>query len=149
MTDLINFLIKAKVNTYASQGEGGESILEDGCKELKFNQDNFRYRDRYFGSNPFIGEEIIWKNNKIIWGMNYYGAIISDKVSTKIVYGFLKKALKRASADMPFRGPEKFQQNGFRYINKVSGNMSFFYGEEKIYLKEKLIYKLKYHGGQM
>jgi hypothetical protein len=149
MTDLINFLIKAKVNTYASQGEGGENISEDGCKELKFNQDNFRYRDRYFGSNPFIGEEVVWKNNKIIWGMNYYGATISDKINTKTVYTFLKEALKKASADMPFRGPEKFQQNGFRYINKVSGNMSFFYGEEKIYLKEKLIYKLKYHGGQM
>ena len=28
--DLKNFLVKAKINTYASAGEGGEKVLEDG-----------------------------------------------------------------------------------------------------------------------
>ena len=87
--DLNNFLVKAKVYTYASEGEVNERILDDRSKELIFEQDEFKYRDRYFGFNPFIGEEVVWKNNKIIWSMNYYGKIISDIVPPKEVYKFL------------------------------------------------------------
>lgn len=53
---LSKFLVKAKINTYASSGEGGERIFPDGSKE--FEEKEFKYRDRYFGFNPFIGEEI-------------------------------------------------------------------------------------------
>ena len=33
---LTKFLAKAKINTYASSGEGGENLLPDGSKEFKF-----------------------------------------------------------------------------------------------------------------
>lgn len=83
------FLTKAKINTYASSGEGGEKILSDGSKEFEFKEKEFRYRDRYFGFNPFIGEEIIWENKKVVWGMNYYGEIISKIILVKRIYQFL------------------------------------------------------------
>lgn len=54
--ELQDFLVKAKINTYASSGEGGEKKLEDGGRELIFENGEYKYRDRYFGFNPFIGE---------------------------------------------------------------------------------------------
>jgi hypothetical protein len=67
------FLIKAKLHTYASSGESGERSLEDGCKELAFQEGESKYRDRYFGWNPFVGEEVVWQGEQVIWAMNYYG----------------------------------------------------------------------------
>jgi len=64
--ELSKFLVKAKISTYASEGEANEIVLEDGAKELTFEDGEFKYRDRYYGFNPFVGEEIVWKNGKII-----------------------------------------------------------------------------------
>jgi hypothetical protein len=58
---LEQFLVKAKISGYASGGEGGEGILADGGKELTFQEDDVQYRDRYFGWNPFCGEEVVWQ----------------------------------------------------------------------------------------
>ena len=77
---LSKFLVKAKINTYASSGEGGEKILFDESKEFEFEEKEFKYRDRYFGFDPFIGQEIVWQNGKIIWGMNYYGKVVSEVI---------------------------------------------------------------------
>ena len=63
----IDFLIKAKVTTYASKGEGGETRLEDGRKELIFEEGDFKYVDRYEGSKSFSGKEIVLKDGQEIW----------------------------------------------------------------------------------
>jgi len=144
---LSKFLVKAKINTYVSSGEGGEKILPDGGKEFKFKERKFKYRDRYFGFNPFIGEEIVWQNEKIVWGMNYYGEIITKIFSAKDIYYFLQEALKRASEDKPFRGPDNFKKADFEYSNKTKGTVKKFQGEEIIFYKEQIVYKLSYHGG--
>ena len=147
--ELTKFLALAKTNTYATTEEDDENILDDGCKELKFSKGNFRYRDRYFGSDPFIGEEIIWKDDKIIWGMNYYGTTTSDIVPVKEIYGFLKTALQKITQEKPFRGPENFKNNDFEYLNSSKGDINLFKGEEIIKYKEKEVYKLHYHGGKI
>ncbi|MFH1838622.1 MAG: DUF5680 domain-containing protein [Candidatus Kuenenbacteria bacterium] len=144
---LSKFLVKAKINTYASSGEGGEKLLPDGSKEFEFREKEFKYRDRYFGFNPFIGQEIVWQKEKVIWGMNYYGKIISKIILTKDIYKFLQEALKKISKDKPFRGPKKFNKNNFKYFNKIKGTIEKFNGEEKIFYKRKLVYKLIYNGG--
>ena len=145
---LAKFLVKAKINTYASSGEGGEEILPDGGKEFNFREKEFRYRDRYYGFNPFIGQEIVWQNKRIIWGMNYYGKVISEEmISPKQIYQFLRQALKRIREDKPFRGPNSFKEGDFEYFNKTEGAVENFDGEEKILYKKQLVYQLKYHGG--
>ncbi len=146
---LNNFLIHAKINTYATSGEGDENILEDGSKELNFEQDEFRYRDRYFGSNPFIGEEVVWQGDKIVWGMNYYGLVTSDILEPKKVYQFLKIALKKVTPEKPFRGPNNFKSDNFEYTNNCEGDINIFKGEEIIKYKNQIVYKLYYHGGKM
>jgi hypothetical protein len=144
---LSNFLVKAKTNTYASNGEGGERTLEDGAKELIYEQDEYKYRDRYFGSNFFIGEEIVWQNGKAVWGMNYYGKIVSDKVDNDRLYPFLKKALMLVKTDRPFRGPDDFSDGDWKYHDESNGTVDKFDGTETIYFKKEKVFELKYHGG--
>lgn len=145
---LSQFLIKAKINTYAASGEGGEKIIPDGGKEFEFEEKELKYRDRYFGFDPFIGEEIVLEKGKIIWGMNYYGKVISEKIiSAKQIYQFLQEALKKVAEDKPFRGPNNFEQGSFEYFDKTEGALENFQGEETVFYKKQLVYQLKYHGG--
>ncbi|MDD2732189.1 MAG: DUF5680 domain-containing protein [Candidatus Pacebacteria bacterium] len=145
---LASFLVKAKIGTYASSGEDGEQILPGRGKEFNFEEKEFKYRDRYYGFNPFIGQEIVWQNKRIIWGMNYYGKVTSEKiVSPKEIYQFLQEALKRIPEDKPFRGAGSFKRGDFKYSNKTDGTLEKFNGEEAIFFKKQLVYKLEYHGG--
>lgn len=144
---LSKFLVKAKINTYASSREGGEKILPDGSKEFEFKEKEFKYRDRYFGFNSFIGQEIVWQNEKVVWGMNYYGKIVLEIIPAKDIYQFLQEALKKITKDKPFRGPDNFKNDDFKYINKTKGAIKGFKGEEIIFYKEQIVYKLNYQGG--
>jgi len=144
---LSKFLVKAKINTYALSGENEEKVLFDESKEFEFEEKEFKYRDRYFGFDPFIGQEIVWQNGKIIWGMNYYGKVVSEVIPVKQIYQFLKEVLKKVLENKPFRGPDNFKQGDFEYFNKVEGVVENFQGEEAIFYKKQLVYKLNYHGG--
>ena len=146
---LSNFLVKAKINTYASSGEKQEKKLSDGSKEFEFEEKEFKYRDRYFGYNFFIGEEIVWRNEKVIWGMNYYGGIVSEIIPAKQIYQFLQEALKKVTEDKPFRGFDNFKENDFEYANKVKGTVERFKGREAIFYRRKLVYELNYYGGMI
>ncbi|MCK5466518.1 XRE family transcriptional regulator [Candidatus Parcubacteria bacterium] len=146
---LNKFLVKAKINTYASGGEKQEEKLSDGSKELEFEEKEFKYRDRYFGYNSFIGEEIVWQNEKTVWGMNYCGEIVSEIISAKQIYQFLKEALKKVTEDKPFRGPDNFKENDFEYVNKIRGMVKKFEGRETIFYKGKSVYELSYYGGMI
>ncbi|MFW6282433.1 MAG: DUF5680 domain-containing protein [Minisyncoccales bacterium] len=139
------FLIKAKKETYANI-KSKKKKLKDKSKELTFSEKDFIYRDRYFGGNPFSGEEVIFKKKTPIWIMNYYGKADS-KISSIKIYNFLKKALSNINEEIPFRGPKKFNSEKWKYINKLKGTINFFQGKELIYFKNKLVYICYYHGG--
>ncbi len=147
--DFINFLLKAKLRTYATGGEGNEQDLEDGTREMSYREGDFFYRDRYFGFNPFIGEEVVWRNGRVIWGMNYYGMVTDESAQGKEIYNFLKKAVQRISAERPFRGPGEYHEEDFLYQDDSEGDVNQFSGEEKILFHGKQVYFLKYHGGKV
>lgn len=88
---LQDFLVRAKISSYATGGESGERRLPDGGKEFSFDSNGYRYRDTYYGLNPFSGEELVWRKDQLMWSMNYYGGVISDKISAIDVYKFLKR----------------------------------------------------------
>ena len=123
--ELSEFLVKAKIRTYASEGESGERILPDGCKELTYAEDDFRYRDRYFGGNSFVGEEVVWRGEQAVWGMNYYGVVFDAVHAPGEIYHFLKDALKQVTVERPFRGPRSFQEHGLAYVDESSGTLLF------------------------
>lgn len=144
---LEQFLVKAKVSAYAGAGEGGEAILADGCKELIYKEGEFLYRDRYFGWNPFIGEEVVWQDNQVTWAMNYYGLVFEEAVPTAQVYAFLQKAMKQVQVDRPFRGPQVFKEDDYEYQDESQGDLERFTGVERIFYRGREIYRLNYHGG--
>lgn len=145
MEELVQFLIEAKLKTYASGLEGKR--LEDGSKELIYENGELRYRDKYFGFNPFIGQEIVFLEGKPIWGMNYRGEVVSDLVAAESIYEFLRRALSKIPEDKPFRGPHLFKEDDFEYENEVEGTIEKFKGIEKIFFKGRVVYVAFYHGG--
>jgi len=145
----IDFLLKAKLRTYATGGEGAEQDLADGTREMFYREGDFFYRDRYFGFNPFIGEEVVWENDKVVWAMNYYGMVMDGSVEGAEIYGFLKKAMQRITPDRPFRGPGEYREGDFLYQDRSEGNAERFSGEEKIFFQNRQVYGLKYHGGKV
>jgi len=97
-------------------------------------------------SADFIGEEVVFENQKPIWGMNYYGKMLVDEV----LPGFskcLKSSLKAVPVENPFRGPALFEQDGFVYKCSWQGDISEFNGNEAIYFDGIEIYRLSFHGG--
>jgi len=144
--NLREFLVKAKVDTYSS-GRLTDKINKDGAKEFLFQDNNFSYTDKYFGTNPFCGQEMVFEDNKFIWGMNYYGFSESLEVTSKEIYNFLRLALKNLKEDEPYRGPRYFKEGDFQYFNDPKGNLERFVGVERIDYKEKTVYRCEYHGG--
>lgn len=144
--DLLDFIIDAKKNTYASS-RLTDKLNKDGSKELIFENQAYLYVDRYYGFNPFSGQEIIFKDSKAIWSMNYYGFINDHLVSEKEVYSFLKKALLNVEKRFPFRGPNIYKEEDFEYFSDTLGFIEEFNGKERIDYKGKTIYVGFYHGG--
>lgn len=143
--DLSQFLVKAKMNAYAGGERASASV--DGSHEFSFQEDAFRYRDRYFGFNPFMGGEIVWQDGKAIWGLNYYGKIYRDVVPASEVYQFLQMALRQIQLDRPFRGPDSHKDQEFEYRDESYGSIDLFAGTERIFYRGEEIYRLDYHGG--
>lgn len=56
--ELNRFLAETKRNTYASD-KASEKVLSDGARELVYENGLFRYRDRYYGYNTFVGQELV------------------------------------------------------------------------------------------
>ncbi|ACR80499.1 MULTISPECIES: DUF5680 domain-containing protein [Kosmotoga] len=145
--EFIQFLIRAKQNTYA--GDGEESEPSRPCsKDLHYQEGEFLYIDTYLGSFDFIGEEAVWKNGRPIWGMNYYGRMLVDDIPEGFIK-CLKEALKNVPASAPYRGPETFKYGSFEYYCEWKGNVECFEGNEKILFEGKIIYKLSFHGGTL
>lgn len=144
---LVAFIVKAKVATYASDGEAGETKLPDGGNEYTFIEGDYLYKDRYYGFTTFIGEEIVFLQGKPIWGMNYYGRTLSRAINTKELYGFLRQAMKQVSIERPFRGPKRLEDGRYRYEDTNTGDTQDFQGIERIYYNNEEVYRLDYHGG--
>ena len=147
--ELIRFILKAKKHTYASGNPARK--LDDGFEEFLYEEEDYKYRDRYHARDPkpFGGQEVVWQNNNAIWIMNYYGFMLSDKINSKKVYEFLRKAMSLVDQKRPFRGPLNLKEGYFEYTDKSEGNLDNFKGTEKILYKGEDIYRLEYHGGRV
>lgn len=142
MVELIDFLLVAKKATYA--GEGPElSPSRPASHDLAYEHGNLKYMDTYLGSERFAGEEAIWKDDKPLWAMNYAGRVTGAEFSGD----FLKEALLKVTAELPFRGPEFYTNGELTYTCSVNGDFSWFSGAEEIRVKDTKIYECLFHGG--
>lgn len=146
--DLSSFLKEAKKNTYANKDTPQSTSLRKNSKDYRFEKDDLIYHDTYFGGRDFIGEEIVYKNQRPAWGMNYFGFILDDNVDGDELYDFLRGALIQEFEDViPVRGPGKFSFGDKEYRISVIGDLGNFSGEEKILFFGKIVYRCLVHGG--
>lgn len=148
--EFLDFLVKAKKGTYANGDASKSSSSRLLSKDYHYEDGNFTYHDTYFGGVKFMGEEVVYYNDNILWGMNYYGVTIDDNLTEEMMDKVLRVALMKVGEDkdiIPVRGPKEFINDDYLYTFNVYGNMENFVGTERIYKDDKLIYELKCHGG--
>ena len=148
--EFLKFLVKAKKETYANGDAPKVLPSRSNSKDYEFTDGNFTYHDTYFGGFKFMGEEVVYYNDNILWGMNYYGVTIDDSLTEELMDKVLRIALMKVGEDksvIPVRGPKEFVNEDYIYTFDVDGNMENFKGSEQIYKGKKLIYELKCHGG--
>lgn len=146
--ELADFLNEANKSTYANKDAPKASSTRLKSEDYHFEKGNLIYHDTYFGSRDFIGEEVVYKDNEPVWGMNYYGFILSETTNEKELYGFLREALMQEYSDIiPVRGGKNYQKDDWEYTNAVEGELNRFTGTEEIYRAGVLVYKCYYHGG--
>lgn len=110
--ELSDFLRKSNKNAYANKDAPKVAPSRLKSEDYHFEDGDLIYHDTYFGARDFIGEEIVYKNQKPIWGANYFGFILADNVSEKDVYDFPGQALMQNYDNViPVRGPKNFSAN--------------------------------------
>lgn len=151
----IDFLIRAKKSTYANSEMEKVAESRVGSSDYNYEEiiDNkkYTYHDTYFGGIKFMGEEVVYcDDKKPIWGMNYYGITYDDSLGEEAMDNALRPALMKVGEDrnmIPARGPIKFENNGYIYTFKTNGTIENFDGIEQIYKDKNLIYELHCSGG--
>ncbi|MWC29679.1 DUF5680 domain-containing protein [Paenibacillus sp. MMS18-CY102] len=148
---LINFLVEAKRKTYAAQGdEASVAPLLTGSKQLEYRSGDYFYRDIYFGSAFFIGQETVAFQNEPVWSMAYSGGVSIPNASWDIIapiYGFLRQALKLVDTNSIYRGPTYYEEGPYIFKNEQEGTLDSFHGKEIILLGGQQVYELRYNGG--
>jgi len=145
---LDSFLREANLNTYANENVKKASPLRHGSSDYHFEKDGLTYHDTYFGTTKFIGEEIVYKNNKPAWGMNYFGFTLNSEISEGMFDSVLRPALISGSGDnIPVRGPKEFINGEWKYTFNTEGDLANFTGLEEISKHNKVVCRLYCHGG--
>lgn len=146
--ELADFLRIANKSTYANKNVQKVAPSRLKSEDYHFEKDGLIYHDTYFGARDFIGEEVVYKDQKPVWGANYFGFMLDENTGEKEAYAFLRKALMQEYNDIiPVRGPAKFFNGEWSYRFSVNGGLENFAGQEEILLNEKIVYRCLIHGG--
>jgi hypothetical protein len=145
--ELKQFILEANGKGYATGEEKTRIKENDGSMTIKYSSGEWKMVDNYVGGEPYAGMTKIFFQEKVVWVMVYYGVVDKKVNGFKDVYGFLMKSLLQMPADYPYRGPKEFSEGEWKYVNKWSGEVEQFKGEEKIYLKGETVFWTKYIGG--
>lgn len=70
------FLREENLNTYANKNVKKASPLRPGSSDYHFEKDDLTFHDTYFGATRFIGEEIVYKNDKVVCRLYCHGGLI-------------------------------------------------------------------------
>jgi transcriptional regulator len=144
------FLVKTKKGTYANGDASKSSSSRLLSKDYHYEDGNFTYHDTYFGGVKFMWEEVVYYNDNIFWGMNYYGITLDDSLDFQVMDKVLRVALMKVGEDksvIPVRDPKEFVNEDYTYTFNVDGDMENFVDVEQVYKDDKLIYELKCYGG--
>lgn len=142
ISELACFLVKAKKATYANKTNKVNSSRKES-HDYSYQENNYIYLDSFFGAENFSGQEIVYKDGKPCWSMNYYGRVIEENFNGD----FLKEALLQVDEELPFRGPLFYQKGEYLYLLRIQGKIDFFQGVEEIYYQTYKVYEGFIQGG--
>jgi len=146
--ELATFLKEANLNTYANENVKKATPLRPDSSDYHFEKGDLTYHDTYFGATKFIGEEVVYKNGKPVWGMNYYGFTVSSEISEGLFDTILRPALMSGSGgNIPVRGPKEFVNGDWKYTFNAEGDLANFTGIEEVSKNGKVVCRLYCHGG--
>ncbi len=145
---LADFLDEANKNTFANKNAKKVASIRPSSSDYHWENGDWVYHDTYFGNHDFIGEEVAYYKQKPVWGMNYYGVILSDDVSEKELGSFLEDSIMQKYDDIiPVRGPKEYSRDAWHYKLSVEGELGCFSGKEEILYDGKVVYRLYLQGG--
>ena len=142
ISELACFLVKAKKATYANKTNKVNSSRKES-HDYSYQENNYTYLDSFFGAENFSGQEIVYKDGKPCWSMNYYGRVIEENFNGD----FLKEALLQVDEELPFRDPLFYQKGEYLYLLRIQGKIDFFQGVEEIYYQTYKVYEGFIQGG--
>jgi len=149
LKELADFIVEANSKTWAA--EGAEVTPErKGYKELEYQRGEWRLRDSYTGYFRAPGMTTIYFKDKPSWTMAYGGTgqLEGHEGIVKPTFTFLKKALMQVSTQMPFRGPQEYNEDGWRYAFRLlRGDITDFLGEENIHKGDDRVFTQTVIGG--
>ena len=141
------FILAAKAASYVGDGQPVASCRESS-HDLAFVQEDYQYLDSYFGGQDFIGEEVVYHQEQPVWGMNYYGAVLTPEKMTAAEAGaMIKISLAKMYAEGRFLGGWSYTHNDLVYHDTSQGDLTHFTGYEWIERAGGKVYELFYHGG--
>ncbi len=146
MEQLIDFLVEARRVTYAIPHG---TPIGDGTDQMIYDRDNWRYRDRYAGHNPYGGHEMVWHKGEVIWMKNYVAEVLSDVRPMAEIYNFQREVLGQPDPNHLMRGPASYTNGPYSYTNEIDGDLSRFIGTEQIYYEGEVVYRMWFHGSSI
>ncbi len=148
MLDQLNdFIVKAKAASYVGSGKESASC-RPGSHDLQFRGEPFLYLDSYFGGADFIGEEVVYFEEKPVWAMNYYGRILApEKITAAETGQVIKKSLSLLYQQKRFLGGFQHADGNDVYFDTNEGDATSFTGLEWIQRDGVRVYELVYLGG--
>ncbi|MBF8250303.1 MAG: hypothetical protein HW400_904 [Candidatus Levybacteria bacterium] len=148
---LSNFIVIANGKTWAAEGAEvpprrpgykrlqwsypAEKMTDQDRKDYEGWED-WRLEDEYTGYFRAPGTTTVYYKDKTAWTMSYGGHGQTDgyEDQAKQTFIFLRSALMRVSAKLPFRGPENHEDGNKRYTFKMmeDGNIEDGLWKEEI-----------------
>lgn len=141
------FIIRAKSATYVGSGR---HLLPYrlGSQDLQFFDGDWAYHDSYVGNRDFMGEEIVYYRQQVVWGLNYFGYILQpDRITSAQAGHVIKLSLTRLYQEDRFLGGFAHTVDDYHYVDTSAGDFKLFHGKEWIERDEQVVYELLYHGG--
>ncbi|BDG43061.1 hypothetical protein PcaKH35_14060 [Parageobacillus caldoxylosilyticus] len=139
--NFIDFLVEEKKQTYASEtNDASVRPLWNEAKQLEYQKDDYLYRDIYFCSVFFAGQEVVEEKERPVWSMVYSGGIVTPslpRAQVASVYAFLRKVLRLVDVQAPYRGPRQWRDGSYTYQNDYEGTWNAFVGKSAFSSREK------------
>jgi hypothetical protein len=149
--ELIHFLLHAKRQTCSGQGdEALVAPLLPGARQQEYYEAPFLYRALSFGQASFVGQETVYFRGCPVWAMSYAGGVlptIAHPEERGCISAFLQQALQLVTYERPFRGPQRYYAEPYRYLDSTQGDITRFRGEEIIVRASERVYDGHYAGG--